>query len=381
MSKELPVELQDVDARLLTANVRPPRPLITKEGWRDFVTTGPIPKPPLVSAAVVKTWSDSDRGRYRAIRKRYHAAQQPLTTPSLKTITEAVKRMALTAIDLPPGVRPGALINGLPTLGKSTILTEIGRQYERLLRQRMGLTDGDDWDAEFIPVVYTTLASNETCKGLSSKLLDYYASPYNRNDSDSTLTKLLAKCASDNGTTLILVDDIHFLDSKYRRAQIVNTHLKALASAISATFVYAGVNVEGTGLLFEGHEEAAAKAAQTQRRFRRMDIEPFLYGDKGYAEVLKALEKQLLLLNAQPGDLTGLGQYVHNRTDGYMGAITCLVRDGAAVAIETGVERITKSVLDLVTLDYASQKRFAGLVSDTPDAPKVADMQKAPTAA
>lgn len=363
MSTKLPLELQSIDSRLTTASIRPPRPLITKEGWRDFVEFKPIVKPPLVPLAVVEAWSKQHQLQYQAVRKRFHATLQPLTTPALKNITDAVVRMALTGIDLPPGVRPGALINGLPTLGKSTILVEIGRQYERLLRRRLQLFGANEGDAEFIPVVYTTLSSNETCKGLTTRLLHYYGRPFNRNDRDSDLQAQLARQATEAGTTLILVDDVHFLDTKYRGAQVVNTHLKALASSIGATFVYAGVHVQRTGLLFEGQEEAQAQAAQTQRRFRRMDIEPFAAGDDAFLKVLEALEGQLLLLKGKPGDLTGLAEYVHDRTDGYMGAITSLVRDGAALAIERGAERITKSVLDHVTLDYASQKRFVGLAS------------------
>jgi hypothetical protein len=363
MSNKLPTELQNVDPRLTTPSIRSPRPLITKEGWRDFVNFEPVAKPPLVPLDVVQTWSKEQCLQYQAIRKRYHAMQQPLTTPSLTSITEAVVRLALTGMDLAPGVRPGALINGLPTLGKSTILAEIGRKYERVLRLRLERSLGTEGHAEFIPVVYTTLASNETCKGLTTKLLNYYGRPYNRNDSESDLQAQLARQASQSGTTLMLVDDVHFLDNKHRSAKDVNTHLKALASSIGATFVYAGVNLEGTGLLFEGQEEAKAQAAQTQRRFRRMEIMPFEATEDAFVSVLEALETQLLLLKGEPGDLTGLAKYVHDRTDGYMGAITSLVRDGAALAIETGAERITKSVLDLVTLDYASQKRFVSLVS------------------
>ena len=210
--EELPIELMQVDRRLLIPSTRPPKSLITKEGWQEFVNFKPIPKPPVLDKSVVMSWSKQSQLRYQAIRKRYHATQQPLNTPSLNSITDTVVRMALTGIDMPPGVRPGALVNGLPTLGKSTILVEIGRQFERQLRRRYALNVDEDPDDQFIPVIYTTLSANETCKGLTSRLLNYFGCPYNRNDRESDLQAKLAAQADKCSTTLILVDDIHFLN-------------------------------------------------------------------------------------------------------------------------------------------------------------------------
>lgn len=357
----LPPELAGVDLNLLTPSVRAAPALISKETWRKFIQYETPQKPPLLTEKVAKSFSKDSAARYRAIRKRWHAKLPPLTLPALTQIRDTIVRMSLMGLDLHPGVRPGALINGQPTLGKSTILTEIGRNYETQLRKRMGSSITDDHDEEFIPVVYTTLTSNETGKGLSARLLDFYGYPFRSSLSESTLAGLLSKQAASAGTSLILVDDIHFLDPRFKNGQAVNTHLKALASTISATFVYAGVDVDKTGLLFEGRPESKAQAAQTQRRFKRMDLMPFTKEDPVLVEVLEALEKQLLLLNAREGDLQNLVGYIHDRTDGYMGPITALIREGAALAIEEGQERISRAILQRVTLDHASQRRFQAL--------------------
>lgn len=362
-SFDLPPELAGVDPTLLSPSVRAAPALISKEAWQQFVQHEFPQKPPLLTEQVVKGLPKDLAARYRAVRRRWHAKLPPLTLPALTHIRDTIVRMGLTGLDMQPGVRPGALINGQPTLGKSTILTEIGRHYEMQLRKRMGSSIYDDLDEEFIPVVYTTLASNETGKGLSARLLDFYGYPFRSSQSESTLAGLLSKQAAKAGTSLILVDDIHFLDPRFRGGQAVNTHLKALASSISATFVYAGVDVDKTGLLFEGHSESKAQAAQTQRRFKRMDLSPFAKEDPFLVKVLEALEKQLLLLNAREGDLQSLVDYIHDRTDGYMGPITALIREGAALAMEEGHERISRAVLQRVTLDHASQRRFQSLAA------------------
>lgn len=361
MNTDLPVELQKADLRLRTATVRPPRPLIRKEGWRDHMNQRPPQAPERVSPEVLEKWSKSHSLQYRAIRKRYHVSMEALATPALTAITESVVRMALSGLDMSPGVRPGALVNGQPTLGKSTILVEIGRQYERRLRLRCGLPEDADLDVEFIPVLYTTLSSEETSKGLSMKMLDFYGTPYSPNWNEKVLSGRVADQAARYGTSLILIDDIHFLNARVAQGAAVNTHLKALMSMVNATFVYAGVHIESTGLLFEGRLEAEAQAAQTQRRFKRLDMEPFSDGDPALEGVLSALEEQLVLLKSRPGDLTGLASYIHGRTDGYMGPIASLVREGAALAMDDGSERITKALLDRVVLDHASQRRFEAL--------------------
>ena len=376
MNDQLPPELVGTDLRLLTATTRPPSSLLQKEGWRDFVNHQRIEPPVRLDESILQMWSKEKVARYKAIRKRYHAALPPLATAALSKISDAVVRMSLTALDMPPGVRPGALINGLPTLGKSTVLLEAGRIYERRMRQRLGLPEDADLDTEYIPVVYTTLSAEETCKGLSTSLLNFYGETHSANWSESKLSNELARQAARSGTSLILIDDIHFLKAKVKQGMAVNTHLKSLMSRINATFAYAGVHVDRTGLLFEGQLEANAQAAQTQRRFKRFDMETFPGDLDELKTVLAGLEKQLILLKARPGDLQGLAQYVQDRTDGYMGPIAALVREGAALAIDGGQERLSKSLLDAVTLDHASEKRFEQL---NPSQESGADLKTLPS--
>ena len=376
MNDQLPPELVGTDLRLLTATTRPPSSLLQKEGWRDFVNHQRIEPPVRLNESILQMWSKEKVARYKAIRKRYHAALPPLATAALSKISDAVVRMSLTALDMPPGVRPGALINGLPTLGKSTVLLEAGRIYERRMRQRLGLPEDADLDTEYIPVVYTTLSAEETCKGLSTSLLNFYGETHSANWSESKLSNELARQAARSGTSLILIDDIHFLKAKVKQGMAVNTHLKSLMSRINATFAYAGVHVDRTGLLFEGQLEANAQAAQTQRRFKRFDMETFPGDLDELKTVLAGLEKQLILLKARPGDLQGLAQYVQDRTDGYMGPIAALVREGAALAIDGGQERLSKSLLDAVTLDHASEKRFEQL---NPSQESGADLKTLPS--
>ncbi|MER5373380.1 hypothetical protein [Streptomyces sp. NPDC002553] len=45
-------------------------------------------------------------------------------------------------------------------------------------------------------------------------------------------------------------------------------------------------------------------------------------------------------------DMTGVATHLHRRTGGYMKALSCLICQAAQEAIETGIESITKELLD-----------------------------------
>lgn len=346
-----------IDARLVVPAVRPPKPLISKEGWRAFVDHLPVMSPPRVAASEVASWAPREQKIYARIRKRHHAMLPPLATPELLAVRELVGDLAETGLAMPPGVRPGAVLDGYPTLGKSTIATEIGRSYERALRKRLARLDDRGFCSEFLPVVYATLSANESPKSLFVKLLEFGGHPYSRNDNETRLNTHVANALKENGTSLVIVDDIHFLNPRSSNGRSTNQQLKALGSSSNATFLYVGVDVTRTGLLYDGEKAHEAEAAQTQARFKLLTIKPFARGSKEYVDVLAALEAQLYLLNAKKGDLAGLAGYIHDRTGGLMGATTSLVREAAAVAIDSGAERLTKSLMDQIILDHASEVR------------------------
>ena len=56
----------------------------------------------------------------------------------------------------------------------------------------------------------------------------------------------------DMGTALVLIDELHNLDLGTRSGAEASDQIKYLSERIPATFVLAGVEIEGTGL-FAGH--------------------------------------------------------------------------------------------------------------------------------
>ncbi|MCQ0025078.1 hypothetical protein M4914_20490 [Streptomyces somaliensis DSM 40738] len=75
------------------------------------------------------------------------------------------------------------------------------------------------------------------------------------------------------------------------------------------------------------------------------------YGDE-WKGLVATMEQTLLLHDHPPGSLIKLNRYLHKRTDGMIGALSCAIR-GAAIL--NGTERVTKNGLDAVPLDHAAE--------------------------
>jgi hypothetical protein len=119
--------------------------------------------------------------------------------------------------------------------------------------------------------------------------------------------------------------------------------------SISATFVYAGINVEREGL-FSG-----TRGQQIAGRFSLITTTPFPYAEDWHG-VVATLEHTLRLHNHQPGTLVRLDRYLHQRTGGMIGSLSHLIRGAAIEAILDHSEKITRQLLDGIDLDHAAEQ-------------------------
>jgi len=337
-----------------------PADLTGKEGWREFVDTPKSKAPRKPSPAEWRAMSSGAREAFDCARLLHHSSFGPIATSPMKRIHDALRLQAESNFHLPPGARPGSVIDGEADIGKTTIVTQFGRSYERRLRKRYPgeLTEGGD---EFLPVLYVTLAAGTTVKGLSRQMLEFYAYPTSPRATQVELTMQVQKVAGRCQTKLAIFDDIHYLRLSNQSDREVNDHLKYLASVIPATFVYAGIDCEKGGLLHEGQSRMREKAfSQTGSRFSLHRIEKFRTdtgeGARHWVALLAAIERELVLMGSFEGMLAQkLWRYLFDRTHGEIGSLTSLLRQGALLAIENGSERITSALLDGITLSYDAE--------------------------
>jgi transposase len=128
---------------------------------------------------------------------------------------------------------------------------------------------------------------------------------------------------------------------------------KLINGRIPATFVYAGIDLETSELM------VGTRGAQIAGRFTLVPVGPFPYG-KEWKGLIATMEESLILHDHPPGSLVKLDRYLHNRTDGMIGALSHVVRGAAIDAILNGTERVTKEGLDAIPLDHAAESVCPG---------------------
>ena len=83
---------------------------------------------------------------------------------------------------------------------------------------------------------------------------------------------------------------------------------------------------------------------------------PFGYTAQ-WRSIVATFDTALLLYGHAPGTLAASTGYLHDRTGGMIGSLSHLIRAAAIQAILTGTEKITRKMLDSITLDHAAEQR------------------------
>jgi hypothetical protein len=188
---------------------------------------------------------------------------------------------------------------------------------------------------------------------LAVEFAQFLGLPTTRSWNQADITNAVCQILCDSRCELVVIDEIHNLDLRTRAGAEASDQLKYLAERISATFVYAGIDVKTAGL-FDG-----TRGGQIAGRFVTIEALPFKCGAgphrKEWEGLVVTLEAALRLHRHKPGTLFKLATYLHGRTRGMIGSLSHLLRAAAITAIADGSEQITRTALDAVALDHKAQ--------------------------
>lgn len=340
----------------------PERAIRTYEDWRAYVSNIGAKRPQMPTFAQYEAMSTEEKKTFNQERTHYHNSFGPIEVPAMQKIHAAAMRLATQNLRAQPGARPGIIMDGISTVGKSTIAMQLGRRYEKQITKNFELTTTPTGHT-FIPVAYVNLPGEVNIMNFNFLLAKFYNIPFSKSAKERFLTDRIKECAADCATSMFIFDDIHFLKIKNRSHETLNNHIKHLANSISATFIYAGINCEGTGLLTEGNSVEQAAYSQTGHRFKKFDLQPYDFENvksrQEFLAVLATFESHLLLFQHPAQSLVKeMGEYIFARTSGFLGPISTLIREAASLAIKQGKERITVDILKNIKLDYDSEARY-----------------------
>ena len=330
-----------------------------RSGWFAMAEAPPRARPPLLAAGEIDALPAPERRRYDQARAVWHANLGPIRTPQVGAVFDALEEICGSNRQDGDKVRPAAVLDSLPGLGKTTAALAFGRWFHREQIDLHGpqvSACGGTWQR--IPVAYLGLTSHTTMRSLNVMLCRFYGLP-ERGNAD-LLAHRAAECVVNCKTRLVIVDDVHFLDISRRDGREVANHFKWLANVFPVTFLFVGVGLRARGLLDEGLTGADAAFSQTARRWNVLSVEPFeirtTAGQRTWRQLLLGIERALVLTGAWRGMIArDLAEYLFTRSSGHFASLMSLVSRGCYRAIRTGAESLTAGLLDEVRIDQAAE--------------------------
>jgi len=321
-------------------------PLTTKEGWRRFVDRAPAPVE-VLDAARLGPLSAQQRDAYDETRRVYHADLPLAHTPTIRKVISTA-RLLVQLNRNQVSARRGLIVSGASGTGKTTALTQLGRTHERHTRKRHPA------DKHRLPVLYVTVPPAATARMLAVEFARFLGISFTARANITDIVEAVCATATRTRVELVCVDELHNLNLATRAGAEVSDQLKYFAERLPATFVYAGIDVEAAGLF------AGVRGRQIAGRFSVIPATAFAYGTSEqrtqWRALIATMESTLRLHQHRPGSLVELDEYLYQRSGGMIGSLSQLIRGAAILAIEDGCEHITRTLLDLVPVDYAAER-------------------------
>lgn len=350
-----------------------PRTIMDVDGWVDFVARRNDLQPPrLLTAAAYEALTAKQRALYNLGRRKFLSNLPKHDTPMTRDIRRQIETtLSVNALNEDPGVRPGIFVSAESGLGKSTLMRDIAAAFEEEVRLIRSLYPNDPGHPDrWIPVVWINVPPKVSIRALSRRMITFYNEPPRASSTEAMLTDRAQELIRDCGTRLIVLDDITRLKMHREADQDASDWIRNLQET-SATIIGIGVNVEGSGLLYEGTVSLNKKhlMTQTRRRFSVYPLTRFSYDSSEDIEAwvahLKAVEEDLPLMHKQPGMLSEeLAEFLIRQTGGVIGTLTRYIAEAATAVIgrasTDGGEHLTEADFLRVRLDHAAEDTDEG---------------------
>jgi len=314
-------------------------PTTTLQGWRSFVTSL-APRIDMPDSAALTAMGASTREHHDEQRISYHSELVIVETSTVRSITNQ-GRLLMMLNQREISARRGLVVSGPWASGKTTAIKLLGKTHELLIKRKYP-------NQNRIPVVYITTPPKGSPRKLASEFANFLGLPQRPRQNVTDIADAVCQVLTMAKTDLVIVDEIHNLNLATSAGEDMSDHLKYFTEHMPATFVYAGINVENSGL-FTG-----LRGRQISARSVLMTTGPFPLTEEWDA-LVATLENGLRLHDHAPNTLTAQAQYLHHRTGGSISSLSHLIREAAILAILTGTEKIDRELLDEINLDHAAE--------------------------
>jgi len=333
--------------------------LARKEGWQRFATAPTRTQPEVMTRQQITALGVAARAEYDRARRIWHANLGPLKTPQLAELHEDLWDIVDSNCQDGDKAKGAVGIDALPGLGKTTSVLAFAREFH--CREIGDFGTRTAAGHERWPVCRVGLTGNTGMKEFNRAMLKFYAHPGTERGTAAQLADRALDCVLSCETTLLVVDDLHFLRMRAQSGVEISNHFKYIANEFPVTLIFIGVGLAARGLFSEGSSYAAAVLGQSGRRTTPLGMRPFVVdtevGRREWRQILLALEQRLVLADKHPGMLADhLSDYLFARSTGHIGSLMTLINRGCQRAVRTGAERLDTELLNRVRGDAAAEK-------------------------
>jgi hypothetical protein len=335
-----------------------PNALYEHEGLIESLTHT-IPAPQTLDRGSYTALTDAERSAYNRARVMFLSGGILVNTPALSAAKARLRRLIGENLGRNGG-HVGLMISGDSTLGKTTI----AKTLMKYVYTNYAAQFPDFADYKRIPVVFIEVPAGCTGKLLMIAFARFFGLTVLRAETADSIKARVVKALNAAGTQLVVIDELHNLSAANRGNGESIDVLKSLHNMVSATFVYAGIDLDNGALL------GGPRGQQLSARFVRADLTRFNHSDPVQAHEWKAIvskfEKSLNLAEHIPGTLVKMSPYLHARTNGSIGSLGKLVAGTAIDLIlnpDGRPEAITEDLLRDEILDMAAETAYKNSVS------------------
>ena len=328
-------------------------PLYTKDGLRHYLQSN-HKAPAKLTGAQYLALSEFDCRRYDADRRRHLAGDIIIGTPTVMEARQKIATMIQNNDRIVGDIRPGCIISGDGTTGKTTITKTVMQSVY------------DDYVDEFpdfeeagrLPVVFTEVPTSSTGRVLAAALINSLGGTVHiRETQPELMTRVFAMLRAFR-TELIVVDELHNLNGNNQGIVDSISTLRQLHNNFPGILVFAGVK------LIESKLFTGSSGSQLGGRMSLIEVNKFTLGSKPEAELWKALvrafENEMPLFAHTPGTLAKHSVRLHEHTGGSistLGKIFASAAKGLIREHNPETETISLELLLAQTRDMNSEYR------------------------
>ncbi|BDV32253.1 TniB family NTP-binding protein [Microbacterium terricola] len=330
-----------------------PLALNRRESLLDYLTR-PISPVAALTRPDYDAMPAPERAEFDRARIAYLSGGLVVVTPTIQDCKTVLTR-AFAANSARNSGHAGVMLTGDSTMGKTTA----AKTLMRWVVDQYSLQFPGWRAADHIPVVYIEVpaaANGKTLMRVFAEFLGLAVLP--RETADELRVKVVAALRRAN-TQVIVVDELHNLAGRTAGVGEASDILKGLSNDLTATFLYAGIDLTAQGFM------SGLRGQQLTRRFTAVPMVKYEWANpddrKTWKRIVATFEKLCPLIDNAPGTLDPLAEYLHQRTDGSIGALSRLLTGTAIDLISAGEgapEEFTEDALDQYALDYSSEAHY-----------------------